>query len=68
MFPQDTARGVYYKIFERDSKVANRELESASSDIKKRYNLVTSFVAEWMLVVTWNRLEYPGKNKQVRQN
>ncbi|KAI0239341.1 Mucin-like protein [Lamellibrachia satsuma] len=51
-------RGVYYQQYNKGSADADTKLATISEEITKRFH--SSFVAQWMLVVTWHEMEYPS--------
>ena len=61
---QATDQGVYYWIGERTDSTANEAAFSkAERFVKNRYD--SGFSAKWMLLATFNKLEYPSNSSQV---
>ena len=61
---QKPQSGVYYKQYTNGTATSDSKLAVMSTEISARFH--TTFVAQWMLVVTWQEMEYPSNPNQVR--
>jgi len=55
--------GIYYKQYNKGTGDSDKILDTISDEIANRFS--SGFIAEWMLVVTWQEMEYPNNPNQV---
>ena len=60
---QNPNSGIYYKQYNKGTGDSDKILATISDEISKRFR--SDVIAEWLLVVTWQEMEYPNNPNQV---